>query len=74
MDVQYFDRFESSDFKIDEYGVQMTLFAPKIADIRDENGKWVSSFYEPLRKEIGAYWITQYYPCDVDDEECWVGI
>lgn len=70
VDVQYFDRFDSPNYKLSDYGVGITLFAPKIVDIRDENGNWVSSYYEHLRPEIGAYWVTQYYPCDESDEEC----
>ena len=48
----------------------MTIFTPKISDIRDENGRWVSSYYEQLRPEIGSYWVTQYYPCEAEDEVC----
>ena len=71
VDFQYFDRFDSPRYYLHENGVNITLFAPKIVDIRDENdGRWISSYYEPLRPEIGAYWITQYYPCDEGDDEC----
>ena len=70
VDVQYFDRYDSPRYMLSEYGVNITLFAPKIVDIRDEDGRWVSSYYQPLTPDIGAYWITQYYPCDDDDEEC----
>ena len=70
VDVQYFDRFDSPEYKLSDYGVNITLFAPKIVDVRDEDGTWISSYYETLTPQIGAYWITQYYPCDEEDEEC----
>ena len=70
VDVQYFDRYDSPRYPLSEYGVNITLFAPKIVDIRDEDGRWVSSYYEALTPDIGAYSITQFYPCDEDDEKC----
>ena len=48
VDVQYVDRFDSPEYKLSDYGVNITLFAPKIVDVRDEDGTWISSYYEAL--------------------------